>query len=62
MKAAHRTGTGFVEITLREPVYEHLVSVLDRFTKAEEIADDYEWLARFLGDLKRRDAEDAGVN
>jgi len=54
--------SGFVEITLRAEVYAMLLGVLKRFSQCEEKPDDYRWLERFLVDLKRRDAEDPGVN
>lgn len=62
MKAVQRKDNGLVEILLRATVYDHLRSVLRRYTLCEETADDYRWLETFLADLDRRDAEDAGVN
>lgn len=57
----HRSD-GLVEILIRASVYDHLRSVLRRYTLCEETADDYAWLERFLADLDRRDAEDCGTN
>ncbi len=50
-------SSGFVEITLRESVYDHLLGVLRRYTLCEGTNADYVWLVRFLADLERRDAE-----
>jgi hypothetical protein len=59
---AKRESGGFVEITLRADVYEHLRETLRRYANGQERWDDFVWIARFLADLDRKDAEDLGVN
>jgi len=62
MKTVRDDGGGFVEVTLRRAAYDRLRSVLRRYTLCEESVEDSCWLAAFLAQLDRRDAEDFGVN